>query len=175
LTILKAAPTVTVIGGTFVYDGEEHHATGSVTGVIGEVLGTPTFTYSYIDDDGETVVLPGAPVEPGIYTVVASFAGNTNYEEASASATIRIVFEDLQAIVEELNTAVDELVTTGNVNSGQGRALFLNLQGDEEDIDKVQAFLNKIQGFVNGGILSADDAELLLELGNQLLQSLLNE
>ena len=36
---------------------------------------------------------PDAPVEPGYYTVTASFAGNGNYHPASATATITIVLE----------------------------------------------------------------------------------
>src|SRR5262249_9667568 len=39
-------PTVTVIAGSFAYDGQEHPAAGFVTGVGGANLGTPTFTYT---------------------------------------------------------------------------------------------------------------------------------
>jgi hypothetical protein len=92
-TILKATPTVTVVGGNFVYDEQAHPATGSVTGVGGANLGTPTFTYSFVDADGNVVVLSGPPVEPGYYTVTASFAGNANYNPASATAAITIAFE----------------------------------------------------------------------------------
>jgi legume-like lectin family protein/K319-like protein/MBG domain-containing protein len=83
IVIGKATPAVHVTGGTFVYDGLPHAATGSVSGVAGESLGAPDFTY-----DGSSA----APVEAGTYTVVASFAGNANYDAASnASATIEIV------------------------------------------------------------------------------------
>src|SRR5262249_2799229 len=44
-SIAKATPSVTVIGSTFVYDGQPHPATGSVVGVNGAILGVPTFTY----------------------------------------------------------------------------------------------------------------------------------
>jgi hypothetical protein len=83
ITITRANPTVSVIGGTFVYDGAAHPATGSVTGVGGVDLGTPTFTYN-----GGTA----APVNVGSYTVVASFAGNADYNPASATATITIIY-----------------------------------------------------------------------------------
>jgi hypothetical protein len=47
ITINKAVPTVTVVGGTFQANNHPHAATGSVTGVNGANLGTPTLTYSY--------------------------------------------------------------------------------------------------------------------------------
>lgn len=82
IDISKAAATVTPIGGTFTYDGLPHAATGVVTGVAGAPLGTPTFTYN----GG-----PPPPVTVGTYDVVASFAGNANYEPASATTAISIV------------------------------------------------------------------------------------
>jgi hypothetical protein len=44
--INKANATVNVTGGTFTYDGNAHPATGTVTGVGGANLGTPTFVYT---------------------------------------------------------------------------------------------------------------------------------
>ena len=41
LVVGKAAPVVAVVGGSFTYDGQAHPVTGSVTGVLGEDLGTP--------------------------------------------------------------------------------------------------------------------------------------
>ena len=80
-TINKAAPTVTVYAGTFTYDGSTHAATGSVTGVAGASLGSPTFTYN-----GSAVT----PVDGGIYAVVGSYAGSTNYTAATGTATLTI-------------------------------------------------------------------------------------
>jgi hypothetical protein len=82
INVLKTTPAVNVTGGTFTYDGNPHPATGSVTGVGGANLGTPSFAYA-----------PGgssAPVNAGIYSVTGSFAGDANYNAASASATITI-------------------------------------------------------------------------------------
>jgi hypothetical protein len=84
-TIAKATPTVTVIGGTFVYNGQPHPATGSVVGVNGADLGVPTFTYT--DSSGANVVVP---VNVGTYQVVGLFPGNSNYTAASNTAVIVI-------------------------------------------------------------------------------------
>jgi len=93
IVITQATPTVTVTGGTFTYDGQPHPATGSVAGVNGENLGSPTFIYAYTDNNGNIVTSSTAPTESGYYTVTASFAGNGNYESASATATITIALE----------------------------------------------------------------------------------
>jgi Concanavalin A-like lectin/glucanases superfamily/MBG domain (YGX type)/Bacterial Ig-like domain (group 3)/IPT/TIG domain/MBG domain len=81
IDVSKATATVTAAGGTFTYDGQPHPATGSVTGLNGMSIGTPSFTYNGSAQP---------PVAAGSYAVVASFAGNANYEPASASATIAI-------------------------------------------------------------------------------------
>ncbi|MDQ3710772.1 MAG: Ig-like domain repeat protein [Acidobacteriota bacterium] len=81
ITINKATPVITVTGGTFTYDGQPHGSTGTVTGIPGESLGSPTITYN-----GSSSV----PVNAGTYNVVGSFAGNNNYESATGSNTIVI-------------------------------------------------------------------------------------
>jgi hypothetical protein len=89
-SIGKAAATVSITGGTFTYDGNPHPATGSVTGVNSESLGTPTFEYT-----------PGgnnAPVNFGTYSVVGSFAGNNNYNSANSEAAQIVINRANQAI-----------------------------------------------------------------------------
>ncbi len=81
LQVNKATPTVQVTGGTFVYDGATHAATGAVKGLGGASIATPTFTYN-----GSA----NLPTEAGTYSVVASFAGDSNYLPASANATLTI-------------------------------------------------------------------------------------
>lgn len=93
IDIGRATPTVTVVGGSFVYDGQAHPALGTVTGVDGASLGSPTLTYSYTDDQGHVVTSASPPVGPGYYTVTATFAGDHNYQAATATAVITIAYE----------------------------------------------------------------------------------
>lgn len=72
---------VSVTGGLFAYDGNAHPATASATGVGGTSLGPVVVTY-----DGS----PAAPVSGGSYAVLASYAGDGNYDSGSASATLVI-------------------------------------------------------------------------------------
>jgi hypothetical protein len=82
LEVLKATPVVELQGGTFTYDGLEHAATGSVVGVAGASLSPLTLTYNGTAD---------APVNAGDYGVVASYAGDSNYNAAYATTTVTIV------------------------------------------------------------------------------------
>jgi uncharacterized repeat protein (TIGR03803 family) len=83
LIVGRAIPTVTVAGGTFVYDTEAHPATARVRGITGEELaGAVTFTYNGSAD---------LPVDPRTYNVIATYAGNENYLEGTGAGTITIV------------------------------------------------------------------------------------
>jgi uncharacterized repeat protein (TIGR03803 family) len=87
-------PTPTVPSGA-VYDGQPHGASaGDVTGVNNADLGAPTLTYYAGTYTLATLPSSGgsstAPTAAGNYTVVASFAGNTDYKAASALATYSI-------------------------------------------------------------------------------------
>ena len=88
LTVEKAPATISLAGGEFVYDAAPHAATGTVTGVFGESLGVPSFTYT--DEHGVTSEV--APVNAGSYRINASVAENDNYlgTSAESGATIEI-------------------------------------------------------------------------------------
>ena len=92
LTITKANPTVSVTGGSFVYDGSPKAATGFAygNGGVGDVQ-SPAVTFSYVGI-GATTYGPTAtaPTNAGTYTATASFAGNTNYNAAGSSASLTI-------------------------------------------------------------------------------------
>ena len=81
LVITRATPVVTIVGGSFTYDGLQHAATSTVTGVNGRGIGTATMT-----DNGGTSI----PSNFGSYVVVRTFAGNTNYTTASATGSVSI-------------------------------------------------------------------------------------
>ena len=108
LTVLKATPTVTVTGGTLTYNATARSATGSATGIGGVNLGPLTFTY-----DGSST----PPVNAGTYAVVGSFAGNSNYEARTGTATLTI--NKAMPIVPTLNDITetyDGLPHGANVN-----------------------------------------------------------
>jgi len=87
ITVTKAMPTVVVTGGTFAYDGQPHPASGFAYGVggVSDVL-SPALTFTY---NGSATV----PVAAGTYSVVGTFAGNSNYLSATNTATLTITFK----------------------------------------------------------------------------------
>jgi hypothetical protein len=89
IVIAKTAPTISVAGGTFTFDGAAHPATGSATGVNGTILNGLTFTY-YAGTSTTGTPLSGPPVNPGTYTAVANFPVHPNYT-AAQSAPVTIV------------------------------------------------------------------------------------
>jgi hypothetical protein len=85
IIINKAMPTLSVTGGSFIYDGNTHPATATATG-IGSITVAGSFIFTYTPP-GTTAV----PLNPGSYAVSAAFtSGNPNYANTSGSATITI-------------------------------------------------------------------------------------
>ena len=90
-TITKTEPTVTAVGGSFLFTGSPIAGSGSAVGVLSEVL-SPAVTLSY-SGTGSTVYGPTAtpPTAIGTYSVTASFAGNSNYNpKVSTPAALTI-------------------------------------------------------------------------------------
>jgi hypothetical protein len=122
-TIAKATPVVTVIGGTFTYNGAAHaaSATSKFNGV--DVNGTFTFTYN-----GST----GAPVNGGNYAVVANFTStDTNFNNATGDGTINIGKADAVVVVTGATATYDgnEHGATGSATgvTGENLASLLNV------------------------------------------------
>ena len=116
IDIARAVPIVAVTGGSFNYDGVDHGATATVTGVLGEDLGTAAITYS-----------PGGavPHDAGQYMAIASFQGSSNYEPAEASGSITIERGGATLIVNGVSTTYDGQphAATGSVTGVNGEDL----------------------------------------------------
>ena len=83
-----AAPVVTVTDAGGTYTGNPFAATAaSVTGTGGNTIasfGSPSLSYAYFH--GTTPLGSVAPTSVGSYTVVATFAGNSDYASASSGS-----------------------------------------------------------------------------------------
>jgi hypothetical protein len=94
-TITAAPPKVTVSDAGGTYTGHPFPAMGTVAGVSGSPGSTLegvglTFTYYVGSGTAGTKLGSSAPSNVGTYTVVATFAGSTDYTSASARATFTI-------------------------------------------------------------------------------------
>ena len=123
--ITPAPPTVTVVDNGGTVTGNPYPATATVAGVGGvagstlENVGLTLVYYSGSTASGTP--LTGAPTFIGTYTVVASFAGSTDYTSASKLVTFAIVKPPLpnnEQVNETLilsNNTTYELSTIGNL------------------------------------------------------------
>lgn len=91
LVIAKALSTVTVNASNATYDGSQHGATASATGVGGlSVDVTSTITYTGAASDGTPYNSASAPINAGTYTATATYAGDANHTSSTGSASYTI-------------------------------------------------------------------------------------
>jgi hypothetical protein len=97
-SIAQATPTISVSDAGGTYTGQPFPATAAVAGVVPGVDSAlaaslegviPTLAY-YAGNSAAGTPLAGAPTQAGTYTVVASYAGSTDYTAASAGTTFTI-------------------------------------------------------------------------------------
>jgi hypothetical protein len=106
---------------------------------------------------------------PDTLTVMAS----DGLETTSAGVAIRV--KSLAEEAADLQAQVSALRAAGVLNQGQANSLLvkLDLQDNDGDIGRVQAFLNEVDALLGAGILSPAQADALLGPGNVLLTGLL--
>jgi len=83
--LTQATPTVLVNSASVAFDGAPHGVTADVigVGVSAEIVTSPPVVITY---NGS----PERPTAAGVYAVVASFPGNTNYTPATGRGTLEI-------------------------------------------------------------------------------------
>jgi CSLREA domain-containing protein len=91
-TVKQATPVINVNATSRAYNGQPLVVTGTVTGALGESLGTPTI--KYYQAGIPNVLISGAPTVPGSYVVNASYAGSSNY----IATAVNIPFTITQAL-----------------------------------------------------------------------------
>jgi hypothetical protein len=91
LQVTKATPAVDVTWNGGEYNGNAFMATATVTGLSGVTIDTPALTFAYYSGNTASgTPLLSAPVNAGVYTVRASFSGNTNYASTYKDKSITI-------------------------------------------------------------------------------------
>ncbi len=110
-SIAKATPLVTLACPTAIYDGAAHGCSAVATGLGGAtVLGTEAISYN---------ANASQPVDPGIYTVSASFtSGAPNYNSSTAAGSLTIatgvpVLGTLSPAIVHSGSAAISLATSG--------------------------------------------------------------
>jgi hypothetical protein len=101
------------------------------------------------------------------YTASDGFSGF-----ALAPATVTLHIQSAAEQAAEIAARIDALYAAGVINEGQAEALTFYLKDNNGDAGKVGAFLNEVNAYVLAGILTEEEAGVLLKFGNMLLVSL---
>ena len=114
ITISQATPIFMSLSDGGPYNGSANAATATIAGVLVGVDNTPsgslegiglTLTY-YAGTDTSGTPLAGAPSQVGTYTVVAAFAGSTDYVSATKQVTLALVPISLWLTANPLTTTI---------------------------------------------------------------------
>lgn len=158
-TINKANATINVTGYTGFYDGSQHGATGTATGVNGEDLS------SLLNLGQKFTNVPGG-------TANWTFAGNTNYNSASGSVQIVINAWTLRGFYSPVQMSITTVVWN-NIKGGSTVPLKFNLFAGTTEKTSV----SDVRGFtvtpVNcmAGVDISDDQSLMTTGGTSFRYS----
>jgi parallel beta-helix repeat protein len=197
---LSNRPTITVPAAQAAYQNVDQPISGIVIGDAPSAtltvtlsvnhgtltLGTTTGLTTVTGNGTGSVTLTGATADLNAALASLAYRASHNYSggdtlsltatDSGVSATPASLALTVQSIAQEkanLQARVSALQTAGVLNQGQANSLIvkLNLQGNNGDSGKVQAFLNEVQADLNAGILTQAQADALLYWGNILLLS----
>jgi len=154
--------------------------------------GTPTGTVTFYD--GAAVLGAGTlsgglatwtttatGLAAGAHTITARYNGDRNYFDSTSDPLIQTVLSARDQIV-LLIGQVDNLVNDGVPNSGNCNALTVKLMAAIASLDagkittavnQLNAFINQVVGLLNSSKLTADQAQPLLDVANQAIDSAL--
>ncbi len=173
ITIAQATPTVTASWSGWTFDGTGHPATGSVTGVGGANLGSPTtFTYYSGSTINGTSLGGVAPVNVGTYTVVAHYSGGGNYKAADsvsgATSTLPTNLVTMGGTLFFTSPDGPQMALWKSDGSAAGTAVIKDMGAVGTSINILGILSNKLFFTVNGTALWTSDGTAQ---GTQLLKT----
>lgn len=183
----NVAPTATfTLSPTEIFVGESAYAAFSNAFDPSTADTTAGFTYSYdCDGDGSwdasslgldnyICLYPNS----GAFTVKGQISdkdgGATVY---SAVITVLSPQQALQTLIDDLNALKD----AGVINQGQAISLIVKLQNaisslnagnTTSAVNKIQAFTNQVEGFINGGNLTLEEGQPLLDKAQHIIDAI---
>ncbi len=123
----------------------------------------------------------GTVLSAGTQTLKVEFTPEDaeNYNTVSKEVTIDVL-TPVQKI-EQITATVQDLVTSGVLNKGQGNALIVKLNAAEKNLNKentnaaineLNAFINQVNAYIKSGKLSPTDGQELIDDANSVINVL---
>ena len=175
--------TNVLLGNSQIPPGEWHHITltygaGAFSGYLdGHLDGTSSFASTRLPGDGGGLGIGRHQSEPfkGLIDELRVYDGALSPAEVAALACVSPV-----AQVDAMSSDVASLMASGGLEEGNGNALqstltavFNALQNDKPNVTNLlNAFINKVAGFINGGLLSPADGQSLIDAAEALITQL---
>lgn len=146
-----------------------------------------TYLWSIVDKPSESVaeLCNATAVDPSF---IADVAGNYMIQLVTNDGTVdsdpcqvTITVLTPQQATQDLIADVEELVTAGVLNHGQGNALIVKLQAAIQKMDQgnynaainnLNAFINQVNAFRNSGILTDEQANALIGAAERIIDVL---
>ena len=182
VTVLNVIPTVVVTPPeTTITEGDTFTGEGSFTDP-----GADTWTASVDYGDGATdsptitgtsFALTHVYSAPGEYTVSASVTD----DDGVGSTTVSVTVLSLQQATEQISQTVEDLVSGGTLNNGEGNSLDSSLDAAVRSMDRgnanaarnqLRAFINKVEAMEQSGRLTPQQAGDLTAATNALIAKL---
>ena len=128
-TIAKATPVIDAKElQSAEYDGEAQDVTASIAGVNGETL---DITVTWYSDAQHETEMDAAPVDPGTYYAVLSFAGSDNY---NAAVSVNVTFTVEKGKVEKPAAPADTTYSGLEQTALESNALYTVTNGKQTNV-----------------------------------------
>jgi len=121
----------------------------------------------------------GTVLSTGTHTLTTSFqpSDTVNYTTASATASINVI-TPAQGI-NQMNTTIQNLVTSSDLSSGTSRPLISKLNTAESGIDSgnkatahLNIFIDEVEAYIDSSIISETNGQLLINSANDIINAL---
>jgi VCBS repeat-containing protein len=198
VTNVNEAPTLTVPPAQAVYEDMDKAIRGITvgdpdSGVLtitlsvsrGKLFVNKTTGLTVTGNGTDAVTLSGSIANLNAALANLVYRGNRNVSGSdtlnitvsdgslSTSGSVGLSIKSAAVQASELQTMVNALETAGVLSRARARSLtnLLTAKGNAPNPGRIQLFLSKVKGYRQSGILSATQADTLLQLGNILLFS----
>src|SRR5574341_789947 len=172
--LVEAGPDAEVVEGGL-YDGAGWFSDAESTSWSGTVDFGDGSGVQALALDGQSFTLQHLYSAPGTYRVTVQVTDDGGAVGAD-SLTVTVLTH--QQATQDIIDQVVDLINTGSLNKGQGKALIAKLQAAIDSLDQgnpqaalhqLEAFINQVEAYVDSGVLTPEEARPLIDAARDLI------